>query len=94
MSSFFTSLCSRVKTNPYETELWCMIYWLDPCDRLSGGCLLDATVFLAITGANVELHSKTKNRGASRENGKCSLTHKPQRRSIQEPRYKSVETGE
>lgn len=75
-------------------ELWFMIYWLDPCERLSGGCLSDVTIFLAVIVTVAELHSKTKKHSASWENGEPSLTHKPQRRGVQEPHYKSIETGE
>lgn len=91
----FSCLCAaRSKPILMRLELWFVIYWLDPCEKLSGGCLSDVTVFLAVTVTVAELHSKTKNCGASWENDESSLTYKPQRRGVQEPRYKSIETGE
>lgn len=87
MSSFFMSLCSQVKTNPHETgalvrDLLAGSLW-EVIWRLSVGCHCISSRC-----------SKTKNRGASWENSERSLTHKPQRRGVQEPRYKSIEMGE
>lgn len=91
MSSFFMSLGNRVKTNPHETaalvhDLLAGTLWELVCSM--------SLAFVAVTVHVAELHGKTKNRNASWENGERRSTLKPERRGVQEPRYKSVERGE